>query len=406
MYDCIVIGKGLIGCAAAKYLAEAGQKVVLIGPGEPADLQQGVVFASHYDQARIQRIIGKDVTWTLLNKESVEVYPSLQKESGVNFHSPVGCLYVNPHGKDLYLDHVNDLSEKFQTEYKFFENGKSLNKAFPEFNFPESSMAILEDNPSGYINPRLLVEAQINLFKKNKGILIDEVAEQLIHRAGSIEVITNEGNTFIAKRILIAAGSFTNSFNLLDKKLSFKLKSESTIWARVSEHEAMRLVKLPSLLYEIDTPEIQNIYLIQPVQYPNGKFYCKMGANIPQDMYFDRLEEMQQWFRVADNSNNLEVLKTALQNLIPELEAQEFATKKCIITRTVHEKPYVGALEKKGLFVAAGGNGYGAMCSDALGRIAAHLVVHESFAPGYDEKDFLPIFESNVNSYPKTEFFL
>ena len=37
----------------------------------------------------------------------------------------------------------------------------------------------------------------------------------------------------------------------------------------MSAEEAHRLSGLPSLLYEIEIPEYRNIYLIQPVQYPD-----------------------------------------------------------------------------------------------------------------------------------------
>ncbi len=393
-FDCIVIGKGLIGSAAAKYLSESVKRVAIIGPGEPSDTQQGIVFSSHYDQARIQRIIGTDATWTLLNQQSAAEYPSLQKESGISFHTPVGCLYVNPHGSDFYLEQVDELSRRFNTVYQFFETEKTLKEAFPEFDFPEISKGIFEDAPSGYINPRLLVEAQLKIFEKNNGTVIDEIAQEVIHENDCIKIITSEGNIFKCKKVLVAAGAFTNSFNLLDKKLDFKLKSETTIWAKVSQQEAMRLNKLPSLLYEIDTPEIQNIYLIQPVKYPDGNYYLKMGANIPGDIYFESLEEIQNWFRKTDNNENLKILQQLLMTLLPQMKVEEFTTRKCIITRTPHGKPYIGALDKKGLFVAAGGNGYGAMCSDALGKIAAHLLIENNFPTEFDKMDFLPVYQS------------
>ena len=37
LYDVAVVGRGLIGAAAARHLAEAGITVVRIGPDEPVD---------------------------------------------------------------------------------------------------------------------------------------------------------------------------------------------------------------------------------------------------------------------------------------------------------------------------------------------------------------------------------
>ncbi|HEV8083691.1 MAG TPA: FAD-binding oxidoreductase [Chitinophagaceae bacterium] len=401
-FDCIVIGKGLIGSAAAKYLSTAGERVAVIGPDEPLDMREGIVFSSHYDQARIQRIIGTDATWTLLNQQSAAEYPFLQKESNINFHTPVGCLYVNPQGTDLYLEQAEQLGKKFNSNHDFFENGESLKKSFPDFDFPEISNGILEHAPSGSINPRLLIKAQLRVLSKNNGTIINEIAEEIIYENESIKVITTIGHIFKSKKVLVAAGAFTNSFSLLDKKLDFKLKSETTIWVKLNSKEAMRLSKLPSLLYEIDTPEIKNIYLVQPVEYPDGNYYLKMGANIPEDNYFENLEDIQNWFRTADNNGNLKILQQALLKLLPRINVEEFTTKKCIVTRTPHGKPYVGAVNDTGLFVAAGGNGYGAMCSDALGKIASHLLVQNTFPKEYHEKDFLPVYLTPTPLHPST----
>lgn len=66
---------------------------------------------------------------------------------------------------------------------------------------------------------------------------------------------------------------------------------------------------------------------------------------------------------------------------------------KCIVSFTGHGKPYIGALGKDQVFLC-GGNGYSAMCSDALGQIAAHLLLEDKFLPGFSAGDFLPVFES------------
>ena len=50
IYDCIVIGKGLIGSAAAKYLSQSQKKVAVLGPDETRDINDAIVFSSHYDE--------------------------------------------------------------------------------------------------------------------------------------------------------------------------------------------------------------------------------------------------------------------------------------------------------------------------------------------------------------------
>jgi len=87
LYDYIIIGAGLIGSAAAKYISDPGKKVALIGPDEATVLDQQIVFASHYDRARIQRIFGRDPVSTLLNQQSAKAYDLIEAESNIRFHS-------------------------------------------------------------------------------------------------------------------------------------------------------------------------------------------------------------------------------------------------------------------------------------------------------------------------------
>lgn len=66
-YEYIVVGKGLMGAAAARHLSAHSPNIALVGPDEPADRpSHGGVFGSHYDEGRITRILDPDRIWALL----------------------------------------------------------------------------------------------------------------------------------------------------------------------------------------------------------------------------------------------------------------------------------------------------------------------------------------------------
>lgn len=393
MFDCIVIGKGLIGSAAAKYLKKTLEHVAIIGPDEPHhNLEKAQVFASHYDQSRVQRIIGVDPVWTQLNKQSVVHYPKLEMESGISFHSHEGCLYVSPYGKDGYLKNVPDQAHQFRVPYQFFENEGYIHKAFQDYIFPSGSFGMLEPAPAGHINPLQLIKAQLKVFQNNGGKIYNDTVVELTHHNNVFRVNTDTGQTLSAKKVLVTAGAFTNFFGLLPHPLDMELESETVLLAEVSEDEAKRLSHLPSLLYELDTEAVEGIYLVQPVVYPNGKYYLKMGCNLSTDIPFQNLNQIQEWFRNGDSASNEKVLRDALHTIMPTLKAIDFTTKKCIVSRTKHGQCYIGPTTQEHLYVAAGGNGYSAMCSDALGEIAAHFAKHNDVPTDYSAKSFEPIF--------------
>ncbi|MFZ1809452.1 MAG: FAD-dependent oxidoreductase [Cyclobacteriaceae bacterium] len=392
MFDCIVIGKGLIGSAAAKYLKKTFEHVAIIGPDEPLhDLEKAQVFASHYDQSRVQRIIGVDPVWTQLNKQSAAHYPKLETESGISFHSCEGCLYVSPYGKDEYLKNVPHQANQFRVPYQFFENESFIHKAFQDYTFPAGSFGMLEPAPAGHINPLQLIKAQLKVFQNQGGEIYNDTVTELRHHNNSFSVNTSSGQTYSTKKVLVTAGAFSNFFGLLPQALDLELESETVLLAEVSESEAKRLSHLPSLLYELDTKAVEGIYLVQPVKYPNGKFYLKMGCNLSTDIPFQNLNQIQEWFRNGDSSSNEKVLQDALHNIMPTLNTIGYSTKKCIVSRTRHGQCYIGSTAQKDLYVAAGGNGYSAMCSDELGQVAAHFTAHENIPSGYSSKSFEPI---------------
>lgn len=391
-FDCIVVGKGLIGSAAAKYLQMTLKKVAVIGPGEPPQPQEALVFASHYDQGRVQRIIGFDEVWTRLCKRSVEKYPKIIHNTGINFHHGTGCLYVSPEGKDEYLQRLPTQAQIFRTAYQFLEDGNSIGRAIPDFHFPERSFGALEPAPAGHINPLELIQAQLSLFKMGGGTSIEETVIGLDKQGDNYHLRTETGNIYTTPRVLIAAGAFSNFMHLLPRPIDLFLKSETVLLAQVNKDEANRLASLPSLLYELDTGKVEGIYAIRPLRYPDGNYYLKIGCNLHTDIVFDSLKEIQEWFREGDSDSNIDLIKDALQDIMPELKVQSYKTKRCIISRTKHRQAYIGPTDSYHLYVAAGGNGYSAMCSDALGEVAASITLNGTTPEEFSLESFLPVF--------------
>jgi sarcosine oxidase len=57
VYEYMVIGKGLLGAAAARHLSTTSQCVALIGPDEPPDRASHQDLWQSYDEGRITRIL-------------------------------------------------------------------------------------------------------------------------------------------------------------------------------------------------------------------------------------------------------------------------------------------------------------------------------------------------------------
>ncbi len=374
-HDILIIGKGLIGSATAKHLSLTQKNIAIIGPDEPEDAERAHVFASHYDSGRVQRLLGRNDAMTKLNLLSVRHYPWLEKESGIHFHQDEGSLYVNPRGTDDYLSQAPAKAKEFGITATFYPTQQALAEAFPDFQFPKTAQGMFEASPAGHINPLRLIQAQLKVFEKNGGQVFRDTVSGIRYTSSGAEVTTHEGNTYYAKKIILAAGAFSNFSNLLEQRLDLIIKSETVILAEVSAAEASRLSALPTLLYEIDVPEMEGIYSIQPIQYPDGHYYLKLGCNLPEDIYFEEdLQEVQRWFRNGDSDAHIPKMLSALKSLMPNLKIERCISKRCLLPRPQHhENPYIGKVHDR-LFVTVG-NGSSAMCSDGVGNLMACLVV-------------------------------
>lgn len=386
MFDTIVVGKGLIGSAAGRYLSETGQDVAIIGPDEPDDwpTHQGA-FASHYDQGRITRILDAAWVWATLAKRSIAQYAAIEQQSGIKFHFGVGGLKVEqqPDPSDGYLAKTERVGRQLDVEFTTYTRDM-LREAYPWLDFPRGAIGLLENSPAGYIQPRALVAAQLAIAKQQGASIIREIVAAVKRSRGdAVEVKTAQGQTYRAQKVLIAAGAYTNT--LLEQKLALEPTARTILLAELPEQEVRRYRDMPTLIYELaDHPTQTSVYLLPPIQYPDGKYYLKIGGDDTPVAYLHTFEALRDWFHTPGHQAHAEALKEILLSVIPQLKAKSFHTKPCVTTHTMSDYPYLDALEPGRIFVAAGGCGYAAKSSDEIGRLAAQLVEHDGWTDALD----------------------
>jgi sarcosine oxidase len=149
---------------------------------------------------------------------------------------------------------------------------------------------------------------------------------------------------------------------------------------------------MPPIVYRIDHPRLAELYILPPIQYPDGRYYLKLGANTVIDQFLTTVEEINSWYRAGDSQPMLEELRDMTLALFPGLRADSWHTHRCVITRTAHKRPYIDAVVPGQLYVAVGGNGQGAKAAEEVGRLAARLVSEdegagEPFSAVYAKKD-------------------
>lgn len=383
----IIVGRGMLGSAAAKYLAWHSDGVALIGPPEPANPSTHAgVFASHYDEARITRTIDPDPVWALLANRSIARYPEIAAESGVEFYAEAGCLMVGPKrgGRDPYIGRICAAADRLEVDAEIFD-ADSLLTRFPYFRFGTSCEGVYEAVDAGYVNPRRLVEAQARLAEKAGAALIAETVVSVREGEGRVIVETDAGVSYEAERVLVAAGGFSIADRLLPRKLDLSVYARTVAFFEIAPEQGELFDGMPSLIHQPDDPA-DHVYLLPPVRYPDGKVYLKIGGD-PDDLRLASEPEVRAWFRSGGRDSTRDHLKRIIDRLVPDLAGVSPSMAACVTSFTPSGYPAIDFAGGR-IAVLTGGCGAAAKSSDEIGRLGAELLLEGRTGGGEYGVDF------------------
>ncbi len=369
----IIIGRGMMGSAAARHLAGQADGVALIGPDEPADVARHEgVFASHYDEARITRTIDTDAVWALLAKRSIGRYAAIEAESGIDFFHETGCLMVGPTrgGADPYVSDICRAAERVGAQTRLLDAG-ALRQRFSYFAFGNGCEGVFEAAGAGYVNPRRMVEAQSVLARRAGATIIPETVFSVREAGQGVVVRTVEGREVRAEKVLVAAGGFSIAENLLPRPIDLAVYARTVAFFEIPDADLGRYAGMPSLIHQPDDPH-DHIYLLPPVRYPDGKTYLKIGGD-PDDLALATDPQIRAWFRSGGRAGTRDHLKRIIEGLVPDLADAPLSMAACVTSFTPGGYPAIGLASDR-IAVLTGGCGAAAKSSDEIGRLGAALL--------------------------------
>jgi len=362
-----VIGRGLLGAAAARHLARAGHDTILIGPAEPPRMETHAgVFASHYDEGRITRSLDPDPFWSRVSRASIARYTAIEAETGIAFYTERGVVMAGPEGS-APMERIGAVAARDATECDRLDDA-GLAARFPDYRFPPGTMAWHEPRRAGFVSPRRLVAAQTRAAER-AGAQVIAAQVLALDAQGDGVSIRHELGRIGTDRALVAAGAYTGA--LTGGAVPLTVMARTVAFFEVSEAEAARLGALPPLIYlhaHGDGP-----YLLPPIRYPDGRWYLKMGGD-PVDRPLGSPEEIGDWFRSGGDPEVARDLGEQLRERMPELRIAATHHAACVTSFTPEDRARICMISDR-IGVATGGCGRGAKCSDELGRLGAETLL-------------------------------
>jgi len=385
--DIAVIGRGLLGSAAARHLAELSTPdvtVAVIGPGEPDDrtTHEGA-FGAHYDSGRITRTIDRNPFFARLSAASIARHRDLERATGIDFFQQVGHLAVSPMAE--YLGGLQARANEHNIDVDRL-SADDLASRFRSLAFAPDNTGLF-DPTGGWIDPRALITAQNEAVLRASGHVIDATVTDLVAGPAEVRLTTACDQQVLASRVLIATGGFANHFGVIPKEIDFEIHEHTVVLAEVEGESRAALIGMPSVIYKRGDVVGESVYVLPPIAYPDGRTWVKIGQSTGRPM-IDPASSLIPWFQSDGDPAISSWLSTELVALMPNTRFSAMTSQSCVTTKSATGRPFIDRFSDTPIYSLLAGNGQVAKSADELGWIAAHRLLEGEIPDAYRNEDF------------------
>ena len=380
-YDTIVIGCGPFGAATAKYIAlNNGEKSVLcIGPTP----SKSNPYSAHFDISRLYRVQHATGFWSTVSRASIGRYNEIAA-GGDKFHKEVGYVGLSVYDSQWRKDYGEGLPYPVE----------GVNIGIPSHATAADVQIFHQKEGAGFLDPLKMVEAQLRIFSNAGGRIVRDLVTRIEENEyGVFQVLTQNGEEYSCKKVLLCNGCFVNTVPIslkADKGVrltlvkNLVLRTQSVVLFEISEED---IPKLPceTIVYGGKTKggEIElkcdSSYSVPPLKYADGKYYLKMGhgQELEETINSESVSAIKQWYDGSGGldqeiyANMTEIFTWMFPNVKP-LSKQ--IVRNGITTHSDSGKVLMEMLKDTNLGYVTACNGYGAKGSDEIGRLAAEML--------------------------------
>ena len=274
-----VVGLGLMGSGALRHLAESfdgAGEVIGIGPSEPTGSGWDGPFASWFDSGRITRRLDARREWAILASRAIEAYPGLESTTGIDFHRPAGLVYVRNDPEGIASQHA--VIDELGLDVAIGTSDKD----FGDYGFPEGWTTLHEPAPAGHIDPRRMRQAELSAATAAGAAVHETWVVALERLSDTWRIELADGATVTAERVLVSGGAYANTLLSMAgvEPLALAVKPEAVVLGEVAPAAVEALASMPSIIYLPGGPPLDDVYIVPPVQYPDGRWIVKMGGSL------------------------------------------------------------------------------------------------------------------------------
>jgi sarcosine oxidase len=284
--DFLIVGNGMFGAAAARYLAPHGT-VTVVGPDAREDGSGG--YGAHHDEGRIIGDLSRDIVWTELNRLSRVGMTALDPA----LITQCGTLTVTTPDGPRYLSVAAEIRERHGTDIRVLDPDQA-SVGFPMARFgPDET--ILHQPAAGHFSPRRYVALATQSARADGAETISGTVRVLRASAAGAEAELDDGRQLRAETAIVATGAFAAGSDLLPVPVALRAKSEVYVMAELDDQQAAEMGAMPCMNRTIRHPQLSDLYVLPPIRYPDGCTYIKFGANTMIDHWLPEPAAVRAW---------------------------------------------------------------------------------------------------------------
>jgi sarcosine oxidase len=361
--DILIVGAGVMGCAAAYQLAKDGARVLLFD-----QFAVGHARGSSHGPSRIIRLAYDSLDYVVLARASYALWRELEAVSGARLLTPTGGLDIGAPDA-LALDEIRATYLAAGVPFAALDRDAIMAR-FPQFELPEGTIGLYQADYSLLAADRCVATLAAQARRHAAIIRQNEPARTIRTIAGGVELRTDQG-VYSADRLILSAGSWMRPLlRQLDLDLPLTVQKEQVAFFRARDPEAFMPGRLPLVIHRF--PKTTSLGSVFPI-------YDHAGVKVMIDRTGPEVAPDD-----ADRSIDrplLEQLRNYATQLLPGLTGEVIEAVSCRYTMTPDEHFIIDRHPAHPqIVIASPCSGHGFKFGTVLGRVLADLALHGTTA--------------------------
>ncbi|XP_038053787.1 peroxisomal sarcosine oxidase-like [Patiria miniata] len=369
VYDCIVVGGGVIGSGAALQLVKEGYKTL--------QLEQFTLPHSRGSSAgpsRMYRNVYSQEHHAAMARKVIEMWEELEQETNTKLHWQTGLLVLD-RCKTQEFRRMKENLTKYNLPFEELTTKQLVNR-YPLMSY-KGPYHILLDHEAGVLLANKCLKIMQDLFVKKGGVLRDGEKVVRIIPGRIVTVCTSSGREYKAGSLVLTPGPWASKM-LKPLGLDLPLKAWRVSICYFKEKQPGAYWNYPPMFDRVGNGFI---YCFPSQDYPG---YMKFGYHLRWNEVDPDSRDIQEGQPKLDKPIvDIEAVKNYVKEHFPGLEPEPSIIENCMYTCTPEEEIIVDSHPTyPNIAIGCGFSGKGFKMAPLTGKILADLAMGKP--PTYD----------------------